>query len=156
MSYIIFQHDSIDNAEISESAICAILSFNQIILIVTTGSVQVDVSNFLGKAFMLRSFNVGGTYAHVRKGGEIWLDKFDGTRKFLEDTSFAIVHGLAGKGISFRSAVHANMYLRHRNFKVSLKIRIFTHGAAKPLHFIKYVQNRYAAVGTLISFAKVR
>merc|ERR1712072_457671 len=86
----------------------------------TGGSMQVDLKNFIGKAFMFRPFNVGGTFVHVRKGGEVWLDKFDGTRQFLKDTSFAVVHGLAGQGVSFRSAVHDNMYLRHRNHKLYL------------------------------------
>ena len=84
------------------------------------GSVQVDLRNFIGKAFMFRPFNVGGVFVHARKS-EIWLDKFDGTPGFLKASSFVIVGGLAGKGVSFRSAVNGNQYLRHRNGKLYLE-----------------------------------
>ena len=44
---------------------------------------------------------------HPRKN-QIWLDKFDGQRSFLQASGFMIVNGLAGKGISFKSG---NSYL---------------------------------------------
>jgi len=82
-------------------------------------SVQVDLRNFIGKAFMFRSFNVPGVFVHARKDG-VWLDKFNGTPEFLKDSSYVIVAGLAGKGVSFRSAIDANKYLRHRGGKLYL------------------------------------
>jgi hypothetical protein len=64
---------------------------------------------------MFQSFSKhGNVFVHQRKSG-IWLDKFDGKQAFLKDASFVVVHGLAGSGVSLRSATHPNVYLRHRN-----------------------------------------
>ena len=67
---------------------------------------------------MLQPFSSGKLFLHQRKF-EIWADQFDGTRKFLKDSSFLIVRGLNGHGVSFRSATDPKRYIRHKNFKLS-------------------------------------
>ena len=82
-----------------------------------SGRVRVDLSQFVGKAFMLRPFSSGQLFLHQRKN-EVWADKFDGTHQFLKDASFVIVGGLTGHGVSFRSATNPKLYIRHQNYKL--------------------------------------
>ena len=86
-----------------------------------SGSVQVDLQKFIGKAFMLRPFSSRQLFLHERKF-EVWADKFDGSKAFLKDASFLIVVGLAGQGVSFRLAADPKRYIRHRNEKLYMDV----------------------------------
>ena len=70
---------------------------------------------------MFRPFSSGNRYLHQRKI-KVSLDKFDGSPKFLRDSTFLIVRGLAGKGISFQSTVDATRYIQHKNYNLYISV----------------------------------
>lgn len=76
-----------------------------------------DLRNFIGKAFMFRSFGAGQRFLHERKFS-LWMDSFNGKQSFLKESSFLVVPGLNGQGVSFKSALHPNRYIRHKNYKL--------------------------------------
>merc|ERR1712072_718053 len=74
-----------------------------------------------GKAFMFRSFGSGQRFLHERKFS-LWMDTFNGKPSFLKESSYLVVPGLNGQGVSFKSALYPNRYVRHKNYQLYVDV----------------------------------
>jgi hypothetical protein len=82
----------------------------------TSTATTVNLKQFIGKGFMFQRFgSKPQVFMHLRKSA-LFADKLVKTQAFLKDAQFVVVAGLAGSGVSLRSATHPKMYIRHKNF----------------------------------------
>ena len=70
----------------------------------------------LGKRFRFQSKNFPKRYFRHR-GYQMWLDPYSTHGLYQLDSSFDIVPGLAGVGVSFRSVNFPNYFIRHSGYK---------------------------------------
>ena len=70
----------------------------------------------VGGKYSLKSNNYPDRYLR-HQGYRIKLHPNDGSELYRLDSSFRIVPGLAGTGISFESENYPNHYIRHRNYE---------------------------------------
>jgi len=73
----------------------------------------------IGHVYRFRSTNYPGQMFRHRRG-QVWLDPVSNADLYVKDSSFKIVNGLDGKGISFESVNYPGNYLRHRRGKLDL------------------------------------
>ena len=73
-------------------------------------------ASLLGKRFRFQSKNYQNRYFRHR-GFQMWLDPYSSHGLYQLDSSFDIVPGLAGVGVSFRSVNYPNHFIRHSGFK---------------------------------------
>ena len=73
-------------------------------------------SEIVYQKIRLESKNYPGYFLRHRNY-EMWLDKKDSSQLYDLDSSFQVVSGLNGEGVSFRSKNYPDHYVRHRGYK---------------------------------------
>ena len=73
-------------------------------------------ASLLGKRFRFESKNFKNHYFRHR-GYQMWKDGYSSSGLYQLDSSFDIVPGLAGVGVSFRSVNYPNYFIRHYRYK---------------------------------------
>jgi hypothetical protein len=68
------------------------------------------------KEYRFKSDNYRGHFFRHRNS-EIWLDKSENSELFKKDSTFIVVPGLSGSGISFQSKNYPEYFIRHSNSK---------------------------------------
>ena len=79
-------------------------------------SCDAPTASLLGNRFRFKSKNYPKRYIR-HKGFQLWVDPYSSHGLYQLDSSFDIVPGLAGVGVSFRSLNYPNHFIRHSGFK---------------------------------------
>lgn len=76
---------------------------------------ETQLKGQLSSRYRFESSNYRNQYFRHRNY-QIWKDAFSSGRLYLDDSTFDVVSGLAGIGISLRSKNYPQFYLRHENW----------------------------------------
>ena len=94
-----------------------ILSVLVLFLYITLSeSCDSPTASLLGKRFRFESKNYRNHFFRHR-GYQMWKDRYSSRGLYKLDSSFDIVPGLAGVGVSFRSVNYPNHFIRHSGYK---------------------------------------
>ena len=75
-------------------------------------------TSILGRRFQIAADPKNSVYfLRHRINSELWIDRFSEQGIYQLDSSFDIVPGLAGVGVSFRSVNYPDYYIHHSGFK---------------------------------------
>lgn len=77
-----------------------------------SGKLSDPIGELLGRKFRFRPSDMGERCLRHRDN-EIWVDVYAGEGMISDDSTFTIVGGLAGIGISFQSENYPNRFIRH-------------------------------------------
>jgi len=105
-----------------------------------------------GSIFRFRSSNYPSRMFRHR-WGQLWVDPVSNANLYVKDSSFKIVKGLAGKGISFESVNYPGHYLRHSGW--ALWLNKFDHSALMKKDASFTVQNALDGKHGAVTFQSV-